>query len=74
MRLRHQHTGVQITVHEDKGHRLITEGLYRAVPDAEQTPPIQPVRYDTDGPTSIAGALNDYDRAPNVVRVRRASR
>ena len=38
MRLRHKHTGVQILVPQDKATRLIAQGDYLAVPDAEQPP------------------------------------
>nr|WP_076478823.1 hypothetical protein [Williamsia sterculiae] len=69
MRLRHTHTAVQITVPDDKAQRLIADGTYKAVPDAEQPPPTPPDaqpsattagrkrKRTTQGPTSIAAAL-----------------
>lgn len=74
MRLKNAHTDVQIVVTDEKAKRLIAEGTYNAVPDAEQPPkdvapqePTAKTKRNT-GPTSIAGALKsavgpDWDQA-----------
>lgn len=63
MRLRNAHTNVQVVVTDDKAAKLIAEGTYKAVPDAEQPPketeqpkPTAKTKSKT-GPTSIASAL-----------------
>lgn len=62
IRLRNKHTGVQVVVPDTKATRLIADGTYTAVPDAEQPPkdaePKQATKANSKpGPTSIADAL-----------------
>lgn len=62
-RLRHAVTGIQVLVTDEKARRLIAEGTYAAVPDAEQPPKDTAPQKQTakanskSGPTSIAAAL-----------------
>lgn len=67
-RLRNTATSVQVLVTDDKANRLIADGTYKAVPDAEQPPKetAMPRHEDTSstgsrkpGRTSIASAIRD---------------
>jgi hypothetical protein len=63
MRLRNAATNVQVVVTDEKAARLIAEGTYRAVPDAEQPPKHTAPQQQTakvsskPGTTSIAAAI-----------------
>ena len=65
MRLKNTQTGIQVVVPDAKATRLIADGTYAAVPDAEQPPndtaePKQATKArGKPGPTSIAAALKD---------------
>ncbi|GLP83569.1 DUF7302 family protein [Mycobacterium antarcticum] len=63
MRLRNQYNGVQVVVPDEKAARLIADGTYKAVPDAEQPPKDTALQEKAvkikPGPTSIAAALKD---------------
>jgi hypothetical protein len=61
MRLRNTLTGVQINIPADKADRLVANGTYKALPDAEQ-PPKQPSEHPKQvakpkGKTDIAAAI-----------------
>jgi hypothetical protein len=63
MRLKNTETGVQVVITDAKADRLIAEGTYEAVPDAEQ-PPKENTQEPTKkaGRTDIAAAIADLAR------------